>query len=119
VTLHLVAYICQILKFDILIYAQKDATLQSLFYLEIALHVSGGNTTHHQERKQLYLQHLVFVRPLLLPAAIEAGSSFRILMMGGVSHETCLALYKYEINFDKQLDLVGFLYELCFLSIYV
>jgi len=30
----------------------------------------GGTTTHHQERKQLYLQHLVFVTPLLLPAAI-------------------------------------------------
>jgi len=29
-----------------------------------------GTTTHHQERKQLYLQHLVFVTPLLLPAAI-------------------------------------------------
>jgi hypothetical protein len=24
-------------------------------YLETALHVSGGTTTHHQERKQLYL----------------------------------------------------------------
>jgi len=42
----------------------------SLFYLETALHVSGGATTHHQERIQLYLQHLVFVTPLLLPAAI-------------------------------------------------
>jgi hypothetical protein len=31
------------------------------FYLETALHISGGTTTHHQERKQLYLQHLVFV----------------------------------------------------------
>jgi len=31
---------------------------------------SGGTNTHHQERKQLYLQHLVFVTPLLLPAAI-------------------------------------------------
>jgi hypothetical protein len=39
-------------------------------YLETVLHVSGGTTTHHQERVQLYLQHLVFVRPLLLPAAI-------------------------------------------------
>ena len=39
-------------------------------YLETALHVSGGTFTHHQERIQLYLQHLVFVRPLLLPAAI-------------------------------------------------
>ena len=39
-------------------------------YLATALHVSGGTSTHHQERKQLYLQHLVFVTPLLLPAAI-------------------------------------------------
>jgi hypothetical protein len=56
----------------ILIYIQQDATLHSLFYLETALHVSGGTTTttHQQERKQLYLQHLVFVTPLLLPATI-------------------------------------------------
>jgi len=53
-----------------LIYIQKGAKLHSLFYLEIALHVSGGSTTHHQERKQMYLQHLAFVTPLLLPAAI-------------------------------------------------
>jgi hypothetical protein len=39
-------------------------------YLETALHVSAGNSTRHQERKQLYLQHLVFATPLLLPAAI-------------------------------------------------
>jgi hypothetical protein len=56
-------------------YIQQDATLHSLFYLETARHVSGGTTTHHQERKQLYLQHLVFVTPLLLSAAIAAGSS--------------------------------------------
>jgi hypothetical protein len=43
------------------IYVQQDAMLHSLFYLKIALHVSGGTSTHHQERKQLYLQHLVFV----------------------------------------------------------
>jgi hypothetical protein len=60
---------------NILIYIQQDATLHSLFYLETALHISGGTTTHHQERKQLYLQHLVFVTPLLLPAAIAEGSS--------------------------------------------
>jgi len=42
----------------------------SYFYLEIALHVSGGNSTHHQERKQMYLQHLVFVTLLLLPVTI-------------------------------------------------
>jgi len=54
----------------ILIYIQQDATLHSLFYLETALRVSGGAITHHQQRKQLYLQHLVFVTPLLLFAAI-------------------------------------------------
>jgi hypothetical protein len=39
-------------------------------YLETALHVSGGISTHHQDHIQLYLQNLVFVTPLLLPAAI-------------------------------------------------
>jgi hypothetical protein len=39
-------------------------------YLETALHVSGDTSTHHQDRIQLYLQHLVFVTPLLLSAAI-------------------------------------------------
>jgi hypothetical protein len=55
---------------NILLFIQQDATLHSLFYLETALHVSDGATTHHQERIQLYLQHLVFVTPLLLSAAI-------------------------------------------------
>jgi hypothetical protein len=32
--------------------------------METALHISGGTTTHHQERKHLYLEHLVFVRLL-------------------------------------------------------
>jgi len=54
---------------NILIYIKQYATLHSLFYLETTLHVSGGTTTHHKERK-LYLQHLVFVTPLLLSAAI-------------------------------------------------
>ena len=44
--------------------------LHSLFYLETALYVSGGATTHRQERMQLYLRHLAFVEPLLLSAAI-------------------------------------------------
>jgi hypothetical protein len=39
-------------------------------YVETALLVSGGTSTHHQERMQLYLQDLVFVTPLLLSAAI-------------------------------------------------
>jgi len=46
---------------NILIYIQQDATLHSLFYLETALHVSGGTITLYQESKQLSLQHLVFI----------------------------------------------------------
>jgi hypothetical protein len=39
----------------LIVYIQQDVTLHSLFYLETALHVSGGTTTHHQECKQLCL----------------------------------------------------------------
>jgi hypothetical protein len=39
-------------------------------YLETALHDSGDISTHYQETIQLYLQHLLFVTPLLLSAAI-------------------------------------------------
>ena len=35
-------------------------------YLETALRISGDTSTQHQER----IQHLVFVTPLLLSAAI-------------------------------------------------
>jgi hypothetical protein len=43
-----------------------------IFYLFLvtAQHVSGGTSTHRKERIQLYLQHLVFVTPSLLSAAI-------------------------------------------------
>jgi hypothetical protein len=40
------------------------------FNLETALHDSGDTSTHHQELKQLYLEHLVFVTPQLLSATI-------------------------------------------------
>jgi hypothetical protein len=39
-------------------------------YLETALYVSGATSTYRPERIQLYLQHLVFVTPLLLSDAI-------------------------------------------------
>jgi hypothetical protein len=60
---------------------QQKATLHSLFYLETALHVSSGTTTHQQECKQLYLQHLVFVTPLLLTVAVDTVVC--VLMLGG------------------------------------
>jgi hypothetical protein len=53
-------------------------------YLETALHVSGGTSTHHQERIQLYLQHLVLVTPLLLSAAIS-WNRFECAV-GGIRH---------------------------------
>ena len=52
-------------------YTSNKMQLYTVYlYLETALHVSGGTSTHRQERIQLYLQHLVFVTPLMLPAAI-------------------------------------------------
>ena len=57
---------------NIPIYIQQDATLHSLLYLETALHFSGGTSTYHQERIQLYLQHLVFVTPdSQIPDAVD------------------------------------------------
>jgi len=69
----------------ILIHIQQDATLHSLFYLEAALHVSGDTSTHHQERKQLYLQQLLFVTPLLIPAALveELEGEFQLFHDSG------------------------------------
>jgi len=43
---------------------------QFIYFWKTALHVSGGTFTHHQEHTQRYLQYLVLVKPLLLPAAI-------------------------------------------------
>jgi len=43
---------------------------QFIYFWKTALHISGGISTHLQEHTQLYLQYLVLVKPLLLPAAI-------------------------------------------------
>jgi hypothetical protein len=48
-------------------YISNKVQLYTVYlYMKTALRVSGGTSTHHQERMQLYLQHLVFVTPLLL-----------------------------------------------------
>jgi hypothetical protein len=59
-------------------------------YLETALHVSGGTSTHHQERIQLYLQHLVFVTLLLLSAVIveELDTGLSVLWVAYATHST-------------------------------
>jgi hypothetical protein len=60
-------------------------------YLETALHVSGGTSTHHQERIELYLQHLVFVTPLLLSSAIVEElepTGLSVLWLAYATHST-------------------------------
>jgi hypothetical protein len=52
-------------------YVLQDATLHNLFYLETALHVSGGTTTHHQEWKQLNFRYYVPVFLWLLLVSWE------------------------------------------------
>jgi hypothetical protein len=59
---------CIVSIFQYISYKMQRYTVY--LYLETALHVSGGTSTHRQERIQLYLQHLVFFTPLLLSAAI-------------------------------------------------
>jgi len=43
---------------------------QFIYIWKLLYMFSRGTSTHHQEHIQLCLQHLVFVRPLLLPAAV-------------------------------------------------
>jgi hypothetical protein len=61
---------CFVIIFKYIRISNKTQHYTVYLYMETALHVSGGTSTHHQERIQLYLQHLVFVTPLLLSAAI-------------------------------------------------
>jgi hypothetical protein len=55
-------------------------------YLENALHVSGGTSTYHQERIQLYLQHLLFAhRYCYLTLSWKCWNWFECAV-GGVRH---------------------------------
>ena len=40
-------------------------------YLETAVPVSGGISIHHQKHTQLYLQHLILVKPVLIPDTVD------------------------------------------------
>jgi hypothetical protein len=75
---------------DFLIYIQQDATLQSIFYLKTALHVSGGTVTHHQERIKLYLQQLVFCHTVNVTCRYRGrvGTGLRVLWVAYVNHST-------------------------------
>jgi hypothetical protein len=61
---------CIVSIFQYTCISNKMQSYTVYLYLETALHVSGGISIHHQERTQLYLEHLVFVTSLLLSAAI-------------------------------------------------
>jgi len=52
------------------IFPTRCNVIQFIYFWKTALHVSSGISTLHQEHTQLYLQYLVIVKPLLLPAAI-------------------------------------------------
>jgi hypothetical protein len=79
------------------IYFQQYATLHGLSISGNCLNVSGGISTHHQEHTQLYLQHLILVKPLLLPAAIveelELNSSSFTIAAGSKRLVKCQMLW--------------------------
>jgi len=52
------------------IFPKRYNVTQFIYLWKTSLNVSGGISTHHQEHTQLYLQYLVFAKPLLLPASI-------------------------------------------------
>jgi len=56
------------IPFDI--FPMRCNITQFIYFWKTALHVSGGISTHHQEHTQMYLQYLVLVKLLLLPADI-------------------------------------------------
>jgi hypothetical protein len=86
----------------IYIYIQQDATLHSIFYVETALHVSGGTTTYHQERKQLHLQQMVFITPLLLSAAIveELEVCLSVLWVAYATHSTLKFWHSLYVKYE-------------------
>jgi hypothetical protein len=61
---------CIVSIFQYMCISNKMQRYTVYLYLVTILHVSVGSSTHHQERIQLYLQHLVFITSLLLSAAI-------------------------------------------------
>jgi len=58
----------QFIPFDV--FPTRCNITEFIIFRETALHVSGDISTYHQEHTQLYLQYLVLVKQLLLPADI-------------------------------------------------
>ena len=72
-------------------------------YLETALYVSGGISTHHQEHTKLYVQHLALVKPLLLPAAmveeleLQSSSNSSTIVAGSSNGLTNTGCCRYSV----------------------
>jgi hypothetical protein len=75
-------------------------------YLETTLHVSGGTSTHHQERIQMYRQHLVFVTPLLLSAPYRGrvGTGLSVLW---VAYATVVTDQSWKIQRTQRHTVTG------------
>ena len=69
-------------------------------YLQTALHVSGGISTHHQELISLYLQYLALVRPLLLPVLSVTGWELEPLLIQSHSAQVAVtvSLMPYTVD---------------------
>jgi hypothetical protein len=82
---------CNVIIFQYTCISNKMQRYTVYLYLETALHISGGISTHHQERIQPYLQHLVFVTPLLISAPIVEElepTGLSVLWVAYATHST-------------------------------
>ena len=93
----------------------------AVYFWKTALHVSGGTSTHHQARTQLHLQHMVFVKPLLLPATIAAGSSNGLTSTDAVNAVVCAPddVWRYHAKHVEQFPEINKLCNVASCWIYI
>ena len=84
-------------------------------YLETALHVSGGTSTHHQESIQLYLQHLVFVTTCYLPLQRQIPNVINTVVCDPDDE------WRYHPKYEEQFPDINELYKVasCWIYIYI
>jgi hypothetical protein len=68
-------------------------------YLKTALHVSGGTSTHHQKRTQLYLQHLVLSHTCRYRGRV--GTDLSVLWVAYATHSTLI----YAVSWKQPTNL--------------
>jgi len=67
-------------------------------YLQTALHVSGGISTHHQELISLYLQYLTLLRPLLLPVVSSRSRQVAVEQFADINKLYIVASFSIIID---------------------